>query len=140
MIRPKLCFAAEGVVRDVDLNTISAYNIMEGFVAVSYPLLMQRAVFFVLWEREANDPQQANGRFRFLLDNDELIASELRIDFQNNPRTRSVVRINGMVVPQAGLLHFRIDLEGDIHAEYVVEAQIVPPVAENQPAGARPVQ
>lgn len=61
---PKICFAAVAVIRDAETNNISAFNILEGVGAAGLPLLMQNVSFFVLWQREAHEPPQRDGRFR----------------------------------------------------------------------------
>jgi len=42
MIASKLTFCAEGVIRDVTTNKISAFNIFEDISSMSFPLLISK--------------------------------------------------------------------------------------------------
>lgn len=140
MIRPKLCFAAEGIVRDGDTNLVSAFNIFEAIVAPGFPLFIQRMVSFALWERERNDPEIINGHFRVTLDGNLLVEAETMVSFQGLPRTRNFVNVAGLVVPRPGQLLFQFVLtdEAHTHTEYsiVVEASPAQIVAGGE--GTRP--
>lgn len=122
MIRPTICFAALAVVRDTETNSISAFNILEGIGATGFPLLLQNATFFVLWEREATDPLHIPASFTVgLAGQVPLITHQITLDFAEHiPRHRSIANLNGLIVPTPGLLRFRLVPEIGTPAEYTV--------------------
>jgi uncharacterized protein DUF6941 len=115
-------------VRDAETNSISVFNIFEGIAGVGFPLLVQHASFFVLWERDATDAATYAGTFLIRIDNDPpLVMQRINVDFAQDMRHRSVVNMNGMLVPRPGNFRFRIELEGGVAAEYAVDIAAAPP-------------
>jgi len=136
MIRAKICFAAVAVVQDTTTNSVSAFNILEGVTAVGMPFFMQSLAFFVLWEREANDPPRALGTLTININEQQLIAQGgITVDFGAGLRHRTVVNVNGLIVPRPGLLRFRLELEAGVRAEYVVDVATPAPGVQVQPQG-----
>lgn len=128
MIRPKLCFAALAVVRDGETNTISAFNIFEGLGAVGFPFLLQNAAFFVLWERDPADPARMGATFTVGVDGHPALGTQqITLDFQEVLSHRSIVKLNGLVVPTPGSLRFRIVPETGTAAEYAFDVSAAPP-------------
>lgn len=128
MIRPKTCFAALAVVRDAQTNTISAFNIFEGIGAGGFPLLLQQANFFALWQRDATDPAQTEATFTVGLDGQPALAThQITMNFEGGMYHRTIVGLNGFVVPTPGILRFRVAPEGGTQAEYSVEVIASPP-------------
>jgi hypothetical protein len=80
-----------------------------------------------LFEREQADPEQVEGEFTMTLEDEVLGNAPLAVDFAGQLRYRSIVQLNGLVVPRPGLLRFRVALPGDIHADYVIRAEPAPP-------------
>jgi len=132
MIRSKICFVAEGVVRDAETNSVSVFNILEGVAAVGFPFFMQKLGFFALWEREAADGAETQGIFTAAIGNEQLSTVNLNINFGDKFRHRTIVNINGLVVPHVGDLHFRVQLAGGPVAEYIVNVTALPAVVQVQ--------
>jgi hypothetical protein len=130
MITARLCFAALAVVRDSESNSISAFNILEGLTAAGTPFLMQSVSFFALWQRELTDPPRASGTFTVAINDEELNRAAINVDFGGNTRNRTVVNVNGLVVPRPGSLRFRIVLETGARAEYAVDVVTLPTVPQ----------
>lgn len=120
-MRAKISFAALAVIRDTETNSISAFNILEGVTAVGLPFFMQNAAFFVLWEREQGEPARNPATFTMVNAGRTLATQQITIDFGDSVRHRTIVNLAGLVVPSAGPLSFRVDIEGGIYAEYVVD-------------------
>ena len=125
---PKICFAAVAVIRDAETNNISAFNILEVVGAAGLPFLIQNVSFFVLWQREPQEPAQTEGRFSLSIGDQVLHEMTVRVDFQGGLKNRSIVNLNGLVVPNAGPLRFRFQLENQAVAEYIVDVTAPPPV------------
>jgi hypothetical protein len=133
MIRLKLCFVAEAVIRDADTNAVSAFNILEALTPAGFPILVQRISCYTLWERENNDAPQVNGRFTVAIGDNVLNETAIRMDFAGAPKAKTLINMNGLILPQPGLLRFQIDLDGGAHAEYTVDVN-PPPAAVVQVA------
>jgi len=132
MIRAKLCFVAEGIIRDADNNTISAFTLIEGLGAAGFPLFLQRLSFFALWLRDTEDPRQIGAHFRVNLGNTILNETRLRLDFIDQLKTRTVIHLQGLVVPQPGLLDFHMELEDGSNVDYSLEVTQTAPVVAPQ--------
>jgi hypothetical protein len=129
MISSKLCFAATAIIRDGESNFISAFNVIEGMVAAGFPMFVPQLSSFALWLRDEGDPQRLAGTFTVSLNDDVLTRVAMHVDFGNVFRSRSVINMNGLVVPRAGVLWFRFALDNGVHAEYDVAVQPPPAVA-----------
>lgn len=132
MIRAKLCFAASAVVRDADSNSISAFNILEGIAAVGFPLFIQFASYFVLWERNATDAAETAGTFTLAIDGEQLSTAQISLNFGGNLRHRTTMNVNGLVVPHPGNLRFRLELAEGQTADYVVDVTALPATVQVQ--------
>jgi hypothetical protein len=121
MVRSLVCLAAENVVRDATSNSISVFNILEGVSGNGFPLLVQRTAFLTVWERERVDPQDYAGRFAVSLGGTELIARNVSVNFRDKLRNRSILTVNGLVIPQPGTLVFSLTISSDVVARYAVE-------------------
>ncbi|HEV3219441.1 MAG TPA: hypothetical protein VGZ48_06690 [Candidatus Acidoferrales bacterium] len=127
----KICFLAEGLIRDAESNSMSAFNIVEGITPAGLPLFVQKLAFFVLWEREPAEPERVEGQFHVLMGEERLSAANVVVEFAGLRRSRSIVYVNGLVIPRPGTIIFRIDLAGGGRGEYGIEIE-PPPVVANQ--------
>jgi hypothetical protein len=127
MIRPVMCLAAEGVVRDVQTNNISIYNILEGLTAEGFPFFVQRLTFFALWERAANDPEQMQGRFTVAIADKEIFTKSMTVNFQGQLKVRNIISVQGLLIPQPGQLSFslKLDAASSPTASCIVEVNAV---------------
>jgi hypothetical protein len=125
MITAKLCMVANAIIRDAETNVLSAFNILEGFVPAGFPFFVQQLSCFVLWERGDADPEHVAGNFTVVLDQEELTNARIQVDFVSR-RNRSIVNMNGLLVPHPGVLHFRFALDGGAAAEYAVDVERPP--------------
>jgi len=130
MIRTRLCFVAEGVIRDGETNAISAFNLLEQIAAVSVPFFIQRISFFVLWERNADDHNRIDGQFTITLNDTNLITKEVSLDFSEGNETRTIINLGGLVVQSPGSLRFSIQLQDGASAEYAITIVVPPPTVE----------
>ena len=131
MIRSKFCFAAEGIIRDAESNSISIFNILEGINSEGFPIFIQRIAFIALWERDPQDVEQPSGTFKLTINDHPLVELGVRVEFADKLSHRNIVYLNGLMVPKPGTLRFHISLETGAQTEYLVE------VTASQPASAR---
>ena len=123
MITPKLCFAAVGIIRDADTNTISAFTILEGVIPSAIPFYMPQVSFVVFWDRNLDDANRTQGVFTLTINNDQVSRVEMLVDFHDGLRHRTIANLNGLVIPRTGAMRFRIDLDVGVHAEYLLEVE-----------------
>lgn len=129
MVRTKICCVSEGIVIDKETNSASIFSVVEGIGAAAFPLFIQKTAFFCLWERDMEDPQVHHGEFTIRIGDQVLVHStDIVVDFLNQPRNRTVIRLNGLVVPNPGRLFFRLSLQGQGVAECIIEVNINEPV------------
>lgn len=132
MIRPKICFAALAVIRDAETNTVSAFNILEGLIALGFPFFLQSLRLFVLWQREPGDPARVDGTFRVRIEEQELATAPMNADFQGGLLNRTVIKLDGLIIPRAGSLHMVCELTTGARAEYQVNVEAPAPVVQAQ--------
>lgn len=111
MYRSNLLLLAESVVRDADTNSVSVFGIMDSIVAAGFPLFIQRAAILLLLERVAEDSATADFVVKVTLGDHELATVKATVEFLDKLLNRTIVRINGFVVPSEGTL--RVDLYRD---------------------------
>ena len=122
-MRVKLCLVAEGVVRDAETNSVSVYNILEGIAANGFPILVQRMAFLALFERDESEPEAHTGQFTVSLGDNQLLTGEQHIHFRGKLRTRSIVRIQGILFPSPGEATFALAVAADVRASFVVRVR-----------------
>ncbi len=133
-MRAVISLVAQGVIRDAQTNTISAFNILESLSAEGLPLFVPNIAYFVLWEREPNEPSIREATLNVRLEQTVLISVGARIDFQTFLRARSINQIAGLVLPSPGQLVFEMMVPDGPRATYTVTinapAQVPPPRVE----------
>jgi hypothetical protein len=120
MIESKLALLAEGISIDQESNQVSILNMLENLAGESFPLFIQRVVFFALFGREDADPSQHQAVFSITVGDRELVRQALQIDFADKKRTRAVVRMGAIVIPQPGSVVFKF-VVGTVEARYVLD-------------------
>ncbi len=111
MIRSKLCVLAENVVQDIRTNTMSIFSVVEEINAQGLPLFVPKITFLVLWEKDLTDPAQYDAEFSVNLNEQNLHNAPIHLDFRDVQKHRSVVAMEGLVIPQPGQLIFRIRIQ-----------------------------
>jgi hypothetical protein len=149
-VTARLLLCGQNLIRDADTNNVSVINIFEGMIAQGFPLLMPTFAFLTILERENGDPRIHEGRFDIRLGDTVLVAGPMRVDFQDKPRTRTMLRVAGLVINAPGLVSARFfigqDQLGEYHFEVgraagpVAEVIVEDPVANQPGANAQPPQ
>lgn len=130
MIRSKLCLAAESVVIDRESNATSFINLFEGMQAEGFPFVLPKLSYFVLWEREATDAAVYASNLTVKFGTEVIVNQAFEINFQNQPRSRSVLQMAGLVIPRPGIVTFDVNIPAqDVSAKYSFEISGAPPQA-----------
>ena len=124
MFKAKLCLIAENVIRDADTNYLSIYKIIEGITAIAFPAIIQQVSFLVIWEREEIDSSTTHGFFALKIVDDTVLTQRVEIDFLDKMIHRSIVKVNGIVLPKPGKLDFELRLSDGTVANYSINIDI----------------
>lgn len=112
-MKPMFCIAAKGVVRDADTNTMSLHTILEDISAEGFPFLVQEAAVLATWRTEAADRKPIELQFQVLNNDLSLLKQSIVVPI-DKPFSRTIIRLNGIVVKAPGELRFvfsRKDIE-----------------------------
>ncbi len=120
MITCKVMVAAEGIVRDAETNNISVFNILENLSVTSFPLFMQKLYVLCYIRREDGDPTQIDCEIKVSINDDELVAMPLRLDFLDQNVNRATGLIQGLAIPSPGTLHFVFLYDGSELNSYTI--------------------
>jgi hypothetical protein len=121
MYRVRLCAAAEGVTVDRDSGSVSIFILLDRLTAEGFPVLFQKVSFVVIWDRDATDEANVEGRFSVHLGEHELYTQPTAVDFRDALRNQTVFTLFGLTIPAPGRMIFRMTLPNGGLAEYPVE-------------------
>jgi hypothetical protein len=130
VISNKLALVAVAVLRDAETNQISVFSIMEQLSAAGIPFYLPNASFYALWHREASDPTEKKGVFTVSINGSALHTGEIALSFGDALLNRTLINVNGIVIPQAGRLRFLADFGDGLQADFSID--VVPPAVALQ--------
>jgi hypothetical protein len=133
-VRPILCFAAKGIVRDADSGTISAFSILEDLQPAGFPAVLPEAAVFALWRREPDEPAVVPLRFELRNNENVIVDGDWTVDFGSSRANRSVLNLQGVLVREPGVLSFNFVRDGAVITSYSVAVAAPPTRVEAQPA------
>ena len=120
-----MSFAAQGIIRDAQTNNISAFNILETLSSPGFPLFIQKIFFFSLLVKE-NDTENLFDLNLIVKNNEQnLLETPIKADFQDQMRNRQIIEIGGMPIPAPGILSFHLMKESTELCSYSIEIQQV---------------
>jgi hypothetical protein len=125
MIRSSLAVLCEGVSIDVSTGQATIYSLIEAIPAPTYPAFFQSIFFLAVLERDPADPRMPEARFGVSLGGAPVLGSPVVVDFQDQLRTRTSIRINGMLVTGPGVLKFSLSIDGAEVAVREIQAEII---------------
>ena len=113
MYRTHSVLIAEMVLIDKTTNNASVINLLDEVRSSGYPLIIPRFTVLALNSREEGDPSKATADLAFLIGaSRSLHVQEVEIDFKDSPRNRSLVRVEGLPVPEPGDLKVTFRIRG----------------------------
>lgn len=105
------CIAAEGVVTDAATNIVSLHSLCEEFVTNMFPTNMPKVALCVTVEKEKGDKALHQGVLKVYNNSTSLGEFPIQIDFQDKDRARTIVYIQGLVVPEPGRVKFSVRMK-----------------------------
>jgi hypothetical protein len=127
VIRLRLAFVAENIIRDAATNSVSAFNIVDELSAHGFPLLVPKLSAVVVLSRENGDAEAHELILQVTLNGQPLNQFSLKLNFQGVLLTRGIMLFQGFVVPQPGHVAFEFSLNGKPLTKYELEARLVNP-------------
>lgn len=124
MINPKLFICADNILRDSQTNTMTIISVIEEIHPDIYPVLIPRLAILLILERDPEDANNPDVRLLITQGDKEIFNDSMNVDFQGKPRTRSIVMIGGMALPQPGDLRLQAIYEDRILGNYVIEIPV----------------
>lgn len=134
MIKTKLMLCAESVVRDVDTNTVSAFNLIEEISAPGFPLFVPKLTVLAILERDAADPTAPSAELVMTIDGLQLHKSPVRVEFQDKLRTRAIITYGGVPIPKPGPLIIEMQVAGGETTQVSIAVRLIgtPPISAKQ--------
>ena len=104
MIKSRFALMARGIVRDVDTNSTSIFNIIENMAVVGFPVFVPEISFYAYLVREPVDPPTMECIFTIRLDNKIILETHVKSEFEDQLANRLTIHIAGMPIPSPGTL------------------------------------
>jgi len=111
LIRSRLFFCSDSASIDARTNALSAFHIIEQVNAPSFPVVIPRVSILCFLSREDADPSQVSLQLQIFSGDQKLFDGPVAIDFVQQRATRTILELNGMVVPSPVELRFVLVLE-----------------------------
>ena len=92
---------AEGATIDRATNRISLFNLMDEIAVPAFPVMIPTMAVANMISRDAGE-EAVPVRLRITLNEQNLLLTDIQLDFQGHLRTRGVVMIQGLIIQQPG--------------------------------------
>ncbi len=120
MIRSKLLFCAEAIIRDEETKVASAFNIIQDFNAESLPAVVPRFAIYSYLEREASDSDIIECKFTINLNEEALFSHNFEVNFLDKLNNQTIIKLNNLVINKPGLLEVSIIFKDEVLAHYSI--------------------
>ena len=114
MLTPKYSLCAEVISVDSSSNNVSATNILESVGVLTFPVLIPKLSAMVVLEKDSEDPPIHEVKVSARLDNKPLHETKFDLDFKSFNIGRSILNINGLLLPGPGRLYFDFSVDNSI--------------------------
>jgi hypothetical protein len=114
---------------------MAGFRFLEGITAQGFPLFVGRWAFLATWEKEPADPDVYHATFAININEQRIHSTAVEIDFKGNMRNRTIINVQGLVVPSPGNLILNIILDNGVEASYLIPVQAAPGAFQAQQAG-----
>ncbi len=104
MIKSRLAVCSESIVRDAETNNISVFNILEELASPEFPFFLPRFAAIFYLERDEHDPDVINASITITLNDKQIGHATGDNNFEGKTRTRLILAVQGLVIPEPGLL------------------------------------
>lgn len=119
----KLCVCAESAVRDAESDSISVFNIIEGYSSDDFPVVIPKLSCVFMVEREDGDPNHLDCSLVFSIDDEEINRSPTSIDFQGKEVARLVAQVRGAMIPRPGTFKACLRMEDGTEGAWTMDVE-----------------
>jgi hypothetical protein len=107
-MRFEFAIGGEGIVRDVESDKISLFNLLEDSTAPGFPVLYSKIACMFVVAKETGDAETSEGVYVGKFDDTEFFRTPAQIDFKGRTRQRLILQLMGFVVPRPCLVSFAL--------------------------------
>lgn len=107
-------YLSENSVIDGQENTLSLINIFDDISAPNYPLFFPKLSITCVFEKEPEDVADIECFIICRLNEVEIQRFPFKVSFRGTFRARSIIKINGFLIPSPGNLDFDLELNGEV--------------------------
>ncbi|MGB2678202.1 MAG: hypothetical protein WAN12_14050 [Candidatus Acidiferrum sp.] len=125
MLHSKLFLCADSASIDSRNNAVSAFHIAEGSNAAVFPVAVPRFTVIALLSREEADPVEFNIQLQASLGGQQLFSGPFPVNFAGGLLGRTIVELQGLVIPGPGDLTFLLRIEDQVLASWVIKVSQV---------------
>lgn len=118
MIRSKLMFCAEIILRDVETNNVSAISLLTNIEVPGFPFLLTRCGVFNLLERAKDDPSEIQVQVIAKQNGTTILAEPLDINFGERLFYQNILNLSGVIFETPGNLEISILMDDQVLADY----------------------
>lgn len=119
----KLIFltCANSAVTDTATNNVSLFHVIEELQSPSFPMILPSFTIVSILQRESGDRKKTLLHYRLKLDRQTLVELPLEITFGGQKRNRATGIVNGLTIPQPGILKAELRLKNKTLGSWSIE-------------------
>jgi hypothetical protein len=108
MLNVYFAVAANRVIVDSVTNQVSIIDLYEQLRSATFPVLVPKLTFLFYVSRAKTDPNNSDLTLVCELDGNSIFDVSVHLDFKNEDTTRLVLGVDGLTLPQAGVLKAKL--------------------------------
>lgn len=108
MLNVYFAVAANRVIVDSVSNQVSIIDLYENLRTSTFPVLVPKLTLLFYVSRESNDPATHDISLICELGDKSIFDVAVHMDFKNEDTTRIIMGVDGLTIPEAGLLKARL--------------------------------
>ena len=116
-----LLTCANSAVTDTATNNVSLFHVIEELQSPSFPMLLPSFTIVSILQRESGDRKKTLLHYRLKLGRKTLVELPLEIIFEGKKRHRTTGIVNGLTIPQPGILKAELRLKNRILGSWSIE-------------------
>lgn len=133
MVKFDLLVCAESLIKESEKDTFSAINILEDFVAETYPTYIPKLAILLVTSKATEDLDTIEADFQILMNQDVMHSSKQTIAFLGKNKANTRMNVQTIPVASPGKLVFRFSYQST-SIEYLINLRLreVPKVSESK--------
>lgn len=124
----KTIIVAENIIRDFDTNRISAINIFDAIDVQAFPIFIPNIFVLIISERKKSEGEEFKVEIVLTFGNKNILNQTLPIDFQNKLIHRAILSVQGLTIPEPGILDCTAKISDSVEEKVTVHINSSPKV------------